>query len=201
MAASKRQALSSTRTVQKRSTCVHAPWPGCPSRARSVARDARPGGGRATDGDGPLTPVARGSAALGAVGGGEGVRQLCDPCQQTVRPRGRTSGRSMLSADPSANPYSCRQRNPLSAADAQDTAKINLPVHSQTIYTGQACKTIVDSPAQMYSGRVTRTPARRDLVIQSKASALHWTPSLPCRPDRVRRRYAGGMHQTHGLRH
>jgi hypothetical protein len=38
---------------------------------------------------------------------------------------------------------------PLASANAQDAGKLNLPVDSQTLYTGQACKTIINGGPQM----------------------------------------------------
>lgn len=42
----------------------------------------------------------------------------------------------------------------------QDTAKINLPAHSQTLYTGQACKTIIHGAAEMRDMLNSSFPAR-----------------------------------------
>ena len=62
---------------------------------------------------------------------------------------------SMSPANLLANTYSCRQRSPLSVADVQDTAGINLPVDSQTHISvklikqswmaGRTCVTYVNS--------------------------------------------------------
>src|SRR5487761_773328 len=62
----------------------------------------------------------------------------------------------MSSANLPANTGTCRQRSPLSAADVQDAARINLPVHSQTDISvklikqssvaGRRCVTYVNSP-------------------------------------------------------
>ena len=61
--------------------------------------------------------------------------------QQAVGPGTRTCGRSAPPANLSANSHTCRRRSVRAAANAQDLAKINLPMDSQTLYTGQACKT------------------------------------------------------------
>jgi hypothetical protein len=56
-----------------------------------------------------------------------------DPYRQTVYRDSRTSRPSMSSANLLANTYTCRQRSALAAANAQDTAELNLPVNSQTV--------------------------------------------------------------------
>ena len=74
---------------------------------------------------------------------------------QTVYPGSRTCRRSAPPANTGTNTGTCRQRPPLSAADVQDTARINLPVHSQTdisvklikqsFVAGRRCVTYVNS--------------------------------------------------------
>ena len=59
---------------------------------------------------------------------------------QTVYPGSRTSDPSTSPANLPANTGSCRQRSPLSAADTQDVAGINLPVDSQTGISAQLLK-------------------------------------------------------------
>jgi hypothetical protein len=59
---------------------------------------------------------------------------------QTVCPGSRTCRRSTPPANPGTNTGTCRQRTPLSAADVQDTARINLPVHSQTDISAKLLK-------------------------------------------------------------
>ena len=61
----------------------------------------------------------------------------------------RTCRPSMSPANLLANTGTCRQRSPLSAADVQDTARINLPVDSQTHISVKLYKTIVHGGPQM----------------------------------------------------
>ena len=65
----------------------------------------------------------------------------------------QTCRRSAPSANTYSNTYPCRQGRVSAAANAQDTARINLPVDSQTIYTGQACKTIIHGGPDMHDVR------------------------------------------------
>ena len=61
-------------------------------------------------------------------GAGDGQRKW-----QTVYPGSRTCHHAAPPANTGTNTGTCRQRGPLSGADVQDTAEINLPVDSQTV--------------------------------------------------------------------
>jgi hypothetical protein len=105
-----------------------------PGRCGSVlGRACRPCAARMPDRPGPRRDCQRSLAAgdgLGRLpGAGTGGRSAK---RQTVRPNSRTCSHSTLPANTCSDTGTCRQRNPLSVADVQDTAELNFPVHSQT---------------------------------------------------------------------
>jgi hypothetical protein len=134
-----------------------ASWPrGLDRRRKDVAtcrgRVRWPGAGRF-----PASPLSRparcrsGGPSAGFPGlGRDGQRNW-----QTVYRGSRTCGRSSSSANVYSFSSTCRQRSPLSVADALDTARINLPVDSQTDISakllkqssvaGRGCVTYVNS--------------------------------------------------------
>ena len=144
-----------TTACPRGSTARRAAWRGSTGTAKAwePTRDGLAGHG--PSGPQPARPAGTGLPAVGADGlrtasgrapgaAGDGQRKW-----QTVYGDLPTSRPSMSSANLPANTSTCRQRSALSAANAQDVAGINLPVDSQTLYTGQACKTIVYSGPDM----------------------------------------------------
>ena len=115
-------------------------------RSRPAPHPAR----RGSQQDRPL-PARRASGPLPGTGASDGQQN-----QQTVYPDSRTCHPAAPSANTYSNRGTSRQRSPLSVADVQDTAIINLPVHSpthisvrlikQSSVARRRCVTYVNSP-------------------------------------------------------
>jgi hypothetical protein len=105
---------------------------------------------------------------------------------QTVYPGSRTCRPATPPANTYSNTGTCRQRSPLSVTDAQDTAIINLPVHSQTHISvklikqwwmvGRRCVTYVNS----------RPPVRGNVSVQYQVPAPRSVPACPRLPGPAR---------------
>jgi hypothetical protein len=112
----------------------------------------RPGPGQPAHRPAPACPAA---VAEGRRPGSRGLGRDGQQKWQTVYPGSRTCHRAAPPANTGTNTGTCRQRPPLSVADVQDTARINLPVHSQTDISvklikqssvaGRRCVTYVNS--------------------------------------------------------
>ncbi len=123
----------------------------------SVFRTPGPGGSRPT----PAQPV----PAVACPGDPIPAETACGRVPEEGKGRSAETGRrfigvrgpcrpSMSPANLLANTYTCRQWSALASVNTLDTGKINLPVDSQTLYTGQACKTVVNGGPQVRDVRL-----------------------------------------------
>ena len=145
----------------------------------------------------PLTAAGRDSGA--ATAGLAGDRA---DCAARYTGSARTCRRSTPSANTGTNTGTCRQRSPLSVADLQDTAKVNLPVDSQTDISakllkqssvaGRRCVTYVNSWPPV-GGLVSRSPTRTHPLVRARRP-VSARPREVVRPGegRLARRLAGG---------
>jgi hypothetical protein len=139
-----------------------SPTTGRPARS-PLARPAR---------DCPLPARRASGRAPGAAG--DGQRKW-----QTVYRDSPTSCPSMSSANLSANTGTCRQRSALGVANAQDVTGINLPVDSQTLYTGQACKQSLMAGRRYVTYVNSRPPVRGIVSVQYQVLSPWPVPAGP----------------------
>jgi hypothetical protein len=102
--------------------------------------------------------------------------------QQTVYPDSRTCRPAAPPANTYSNRGTCRQRSPLSVTDVQDTARINLPVHSQTHISVKLIKQSSVAARRCVTYVNSRPPVRG--IVSVPCHVL--TPSGPCPQARAR---------------
>src|SRR5271163_3955949 len=89
----------------------------------------------------------------------------------------------MSSANLPANTGTCRQRSPLSVADVQDTAIINLPVHFQTHISVRLIKQSSVARRRCVTYVNSWPPVRGPVSVQCHLlSPLLSVPAAPCLP-------------------